>query len=68
MNKGFYILFTPKIQYFKKWSDLIQAADSFNQATDSLVYAEVIHWDNGELSDQPKLTLPNKNYFPQEDI
>jgi len=66
--EGSYMLFTPKVQSFNKWSDLIQAADFYYKATESLVYAEVIFWDNGELSDQPTLTLPNKNYFPQEDI
>ena len=67
-DEGSYILFTPKIQFFKKWSDLIQAADLYYKATESLVSAEVVFWDNGEISDQPTLTLPNKNYFPKEDI
>ncbi len=68
IDEGSYILYTPKTQHFKKWSDVIEAADLYFKATESLVYAEVIFWDNGELSDQPTLTLPNKNYFPQEDI
>jgi hypothetical protein len=67
-EQGFYLLFTPVTQTFTKWADLVQAAEFYFKATESLIYAEVIHWDNGELSDQPTLTLPNKNYYPQEDI